>query len=262
MLLFEPNQTQFDLRWQMFGVPVRVHPMFWFVSVLLGWNLLQDPQGGVRVLLVWIACVFVSILLHEFGHVFVGRWFGSNGHIVLYGFGGLAIGSNALESRWQRIAVSLAGPAVQLLLWGAIRLWLKSASHDVLQVLVRYELVGMAIVFLIEINLYWALLNLLPIWPLDGGQVARNLFEWRLGTDGTRAALWLSLITAAAFAINSLAAANGRPLIPRVPAGGLYTALLFGSLALSNYFELQQTPRGPRRWQKQSWERDPDYWKQ
>ena len=119
MFLLEPAETQFDLRWNMFGVPVRVHPMFWLMTAFLGWNL-TSRDNGLRLLLLWIICVFVSILLHELGHVFVGRFFGSRGHIVLYSFGGLAVGSKALASRWQRIAVSLAGPLVQLLLFGIL----------------------------------------------------------------------------------------------------------------------------------------------
>ena len=72
--------------------------------------------------------MFVSILIHEFGHVWMGQAFGSRGHIVLYGFGGLAIGSNRLDSRWQRIAVSFAGPLAGFAFLGILFavLWL----HD------------------------------------------------------------------------------------------------------------------------------------
>src|SRR4051794_3104022 len=99
-MLTEPNYTQFDLRWRMFGIPVRVHPAFWLVSAIYGWDFVQG--GELRLLLVWIACVFVSVLLHELGHVLTGMLFGSRGHIVLYSFGGLAIGSNAVRNRSQR----------------------------------------------------------------------------------------------------------------------------------------------------------------
>ena len=91
MLFMEPSQTPYDLRWRMFGVPVRVHPRFWLVSVIMGWNTVHE---GFQYLLIWVACSFASILIHEFGHVAMGQIFGSRGHIVLYGFGGLAIGSN------------------------------------------------------------------------------------------------------------------------------------------------------------------------
>src|SRR6516162_1607753 len=126
MFLAEPDRTSLDLQWRMFGTSVRVHPFFWLVAAFLGWPAV-DQAGGLRFLAIWIVCVFISILLHEFGHVFVGRLFGSAGHIVLYGLGGLAIGSNNLSNRWQRIAVSFAGPAAQLLLFGLVYglIWLR-----------------------------------------------------------------------------------------------------------------------------------------
>jgi stage IV sporulation protein FB len=259
MFLLEPAETEFDLRWRMFGIPVRVHPMFWLMTAFLGWSLMKE-ENGLRLLLLWIVCVFVSILLHELGHVFVGWFFGSKGHIVLYSFGGLAVGSKALASRWQRIAVSLAGPLVQLLLFGILFavLWLDTSDS-----LMGHSPIGWAVEFLLEINLYWALLNLLPVWPLDGGQVSRELFEWLLPYNGVRAALWLSLFTAGALAVNSLMAANGQRLIPYLPTGGMYTALLFGMLALNNYFELQQTPRSSGGWQEKRriWTDDQDDWR-
>ena len=69
-------------------------------------------ERGFEYLLIWIGCVFGSILIHEMGHVFMGQVFGAQGTIVLYSLGGLAIGSSNLPSRWQRIAVSFAGPGL------------------------------------------------------------------------------------------------------------------------------------------------------
>jgi len=256
MFLLEPEETQFDLRWTMFGVPVRVHPMFWFLTALLGWNVLKEDDG-VRLLLIWIVCVFFSILLHELGHVFVGWFFGSRGHIVLYSFGGLAIGSKALANRWQRIAVSLAGPLVQLVVWGALYAALQRDPY----LLIQFRPARRAVGFLLFINFYWPLLNLLPIWPLDGGQITRELFEWRSPFNGARASLWLSLIASGVLAANSLLAANHRPSIPYLPAGDMYTAFLFGMLALNNYFELQQTPRSPGGWHGGRSRFDPYDWR-
>src|SRR5262249_18087715 len=126
VMLLEPEQTQYDLRFSILGIRVRVHPLFWLTSVILGWNLVNVPEigtgNGLLNLVLWVACVFVWILLHEMGHVVMGRLFGSEGHIVLLAFGGLAIGSANLRERWQRIAVSAAGPAIQLVLWGILYL--------------------------------------------------------------------------------------------------------------------------------------------
>src|SRR6266446_8237862 len=168
MGLVEP--TPYDLRWRMFGIQVRVHPMFWLVTAILWWNRIEV---SVTCLLLGILSVFVSILLHELGHVFMGRAFGSHGHIILYSLGGLAVGSNALARRWQRILVCLAGPGIQLVFYAVLRLT---------ENLYRPSLLGwggitawVAIEDLLLINLVWALVNLLPMWPLDGGQISRDL---------------------------------------------------------------------------------------
>ncbi len=56
-------ETQFDLKFRLLGVPVRVHPFFWVVSAVMGWRTNNLPA-----VLLWVGCVFVSILVHEFGH--------------------------------------------------------------------------------------------------------------------------------------------------------------------------------------------------
>jgi stage IV sporulation protein FB len=211
-------------------------------------------------------CVFVSILIHELGHVFVGRIFGSHGHIVLYSFGGLAIGSNDLPRRWQRIVVSLAGPLVQLLLWGLLvltQLHLASQGIDWLPGGQQGHLIRVALVCLENINLWWALLNLLPIWPLDGGKISREIFDGLMPGRGIRVSLALSITVAAVLSLNSLAAHLGHPVIPYLPAGGLYMAILFALMAFNNYQELQQTGGGPRRWEDRGdgWSGGRDSWR-
>src|SRR5262249_7190 len=67
--------TQFDLHWRMFGIDVRVHPLFWLFSAVLGWGF---TGGRLDSLVVWVVVVFVSVLVHELGHVLTGRIFGSS----------------------------------------------------------------------------------------------------------------------------------------------------------------------------------------
>jgi hypothetical protein len=104
----------------------------------------------------------------------------------------------------------------------------------------------------------------LPIWPLDGGKISREVFQWIMPARGAQASLGLSLVVAGVIAANSLAAYSGKPLIPNLYAGGLYTAVFFAMFALSNFQELQMTPSRPRPYSDNRgapWERDPDYWK-
>ncbi|HXG12508.1 MAG TPA: site-2 protease family protein [Gemmataceae bacterium] len=282
MFALEPERTQFDLNWRMFGIPVRVHPMFWLIAALLGWPVAQQ---GLSFLLIWIGCVFVSILIHELGHVFAGRIFGAYGHIVLYSFGGLAIGSSNLPQRWQRVIVSFAGPLAGFILFGLIlAAVLLSLPEDHPPLVVRFPwgwlwslarqmveagwnpLLVEAVLYLLEINLFWGLLNLLPIWPLDGGKISRELLEYIIPSRGTLVALGLSGTLAALLAINSLAAHFRRPFLPDfIPAGGLYSAFFFGMLALASFQLYQAEADRRKRWESDEatpWEREHGDWNQ
>lgn len=288
-MFFEPSQTQFDLRFRLFGIPVRVNPWFWVVMAVLGWGGGPGSEGGLFLagLAAWVAACFVSILIHEMGHVFMGRWFGSDGHIVLYSFGGLAIGSNALDSGWKRALVSFAGPLAQFLLLGAVVafLWFVAfpaevrARFAVDQDLYYRFLFALRESFanvvvrrffraLIFINLFWPLLNLLPIWPLDGGQITREACVGLLRERGVSVALGISMVVAALLALNALVTitdAHGQPLIPvlgrgepLIPvigglfAGGWFMVLFFAMLALQN-LQLLQAIDAERRWRDDHW---------
>jgi Zn-dependent protease len=246
-VFFEPNRTPYDLSWRMFGVPVRVHPLFWLISAAMGWELMKQ---GLPFLLVWIACVFVSVLVHELGHVLVGRLFGSNGEIVLYSFGGLAIGSSRLRSRWQRIAVYLAGPLAGFALFLIAYLVSRNAGGEGLSPLAREALWSLFI-----INLFWGVVNLLPIWPLDGGQVSRDLLDGLLPGKGVRIALGLSVLVAGLLAINSLAVTYGKVLIPFLAIGDMFLTIFFGILALNSYQALQIEAH------HRPWDRDETDWR-
>lgn len=248
-MFFEPNETAYDLRWRLFGTRVRVHPMFWLIALVLGYD--GTIQLGVGYVLAWVACVFVSVLLHEFGHVWMGRLFGSHGHIVLYSFGGLAIGSNQLARRWQRILVLLAGPGIQLLFLvilffgaGWLRLSVPAASR---------RSVDIVLVLLIEINLFWPLLNLLPIWPLDGGQVTREVCQAIMPARGTAISLGISMVVSGVLAAHALMSSQGRPLLPFLPDFNMFTAFLFAMLCVSSFSALQAENEMRRHWDQDEW---------
>ena len=257
----EPAPTPYDLSWSMFGIHVRVSPLFWLGAAFFGWPYLE---WGFGYLLMWILCVFVSILLHELGHVVTGMSFGSRGHIVLVMLGGLAIGSSDLRHRWQRVLVLFAGPGVQLVLWAILQLlllpYLRTGPIDNIS---DYLLEGIG--FLLWINLAWPVLNLLPIWPLDGGRISREFFEWVFGEKGTRAALGISATAAGLLALNCLAVKAGR-VIPYLEAfaGGTYMLIFYALLAFGSIQALQQL-YAKQRWaqdhRSDTWEDDQDNWR-
>src|SRR5262249_38739872 len=158
----------------------------------------------------------------------------SNGHIVLYGFGGLAIGSSELPNRWQRIAVYFAGPGAQFLIFGII--WLVARS-DLLRSVpsASRELVIATIFNLYVINLFWPILNLLPIWPLDGGRICRDFLGWCSPGKNVSLSLGISILTAGFLAINSLAGMNGKPLVPYVYVPDMFMVMFFALMAVQSY---------------------------
>jgi stage IV sporulation protein FB len=246
--LFEPSRTPFDLSFSLFGIHVRVHPAFWIMAGILGSN--QDDPNYV---FMWIGVVFISVLIHELGHVLVGQLFGSYGHIVLYGFGGLAIGSSNLNKRWQRNLVYVAGPCAQFLIWGLVEAIIYICITN------RFRPSEPALVALGQlrfVNLWWPILNLLPVWPLDGGRISRETFEWLMPRNGTGISLFVSFLVAAFLAITFLAAYKGYPILPYIQ-GGLLSALFFALFAVNNLLDWQMLRDHSRR----PWEEEPpDSW--
>lgn len=252
--MFEPPPTPFDLRFHLLGTPVRVSAYFWLGTVLLALGPWQRSGYDPVWLILWVLAVFVSILLHEFGHIWAGRFFGSRGHIVLHGLGGVAIGAARAPAVWQRIAVMLAGPAIQFALFGLIVLVDRSISRPP-------PALGLLLDFLWWINLVWPIFNLVPVWPLDGGQVTREVCVVAAPARGVAVSLTISVVTALLLAIWSLAIyLLNRPIPSWIPvSGSLFTVLFFALFAYFSYQELQMTRRRGGTWYEPSdrypWER-------
>jgi len=89
---------------------------------------------------------------------------------------------------------------------------------------------------LLFVNIFWGLINLLPIFPLDGGQVARELFCLRHPYKGTEKSLRLSSVVA------MIVGGVGLLHFLRLEAysTGIFFAVMFGMLAYLNYRVLQQ----------------------
>lgn len=236
----EPERTGYDLNFRLFGFPVRVHPWFWLVTLIFGANVF-DPDRP-EFILAWFAITFVSLLVHELGHALAFRAFGVGAHVVLYTFGGLAVPWDDLRSRWRRVVVSLAGPGAGFLLAGAV--WASDQSAPWAGNAPITTFVYFALMY---INLMWGAVNLLPVFPLDGGRVAQEVCLHLFRARGVRVSLQLSVVTAAVVAAYSLACVVGLPPVLDFlrampwwfPVGGIWTLVLFGVLAYQSYVLLQ-----------------------
>lgn len=191
--------SQYDVHFRLFGTPVRVNPFFWLVTLALG----LDTSGGgseIQGAIIWVAAVFISIMWHEYGHVFAARachW--GVDEVVLHSFGGYAAlrPPHGPRSAINEIFVYLAGPTAGFVLYGAIQLMLKYSP----EVLLEMGALGIRFwSYLVFINLYWGLFNLLPIFPLDGGLAVRAALTSMLRGGGALAAM-ISIVLAAVTAI-------------------------------------------------------------
>jgi Zn-dependent protease len=216
-MLGMPEPTAYDVRFRFLGIPVRVHPLFWLATLLLGGNF-STPE-----ILIWVPCVFVSILVHEYGHGLMSRLFRCSPSIVLYGMGGLCYSEAERQTPWQRLAVLFAGPGAGFLLYGCIEGGYLALGEPLL------GSVGWRIYrFMTFINLSWNVLNLFPIWPLDGGQitgVVLSMINRRRGMNWTHI---IGLVTAGILAMLAFRR-----------DGGLYMGIFFAFFAVINFQVLQ-----------------------
>lgn len=146
-------------------IPVRVS--IWYGLLLLFWF---QGGGSARGTLIWVIVVTLSILAHEFGHAIVARAYRLRPNILLHGLGGLCNHDRA-ERDLHDVFIIAAGPGAGLLLGLATWVvslyapfaWTANPGFN--------SVVSMSL----YVNIGWSLVNLLPIWPLDGGQLYRLL---------------------------------------------------------------------------------------
>jgi stage IV sporulation protein FB len=175
------------LQFRMFGIPFAIHWFFWLVCLLLGGAATATTGWEFMDALVWTAVVFVSITIHELGHAFTCIRFGMQPMILLHGFGGLTLMRGPSLGKWRSILVSAAGPAAGFALWGVALIISKTYTPP-------SPLGRSALHALLFLNFFWTLFNLLPILPMDGGQIFRALLgprnlKWARLTGGILASL-------------------------------------------------------------------------
>lgn len=247
MALFQvPPPTRFDLRFSIAGFPVRVHPLFWVIAFLFGFS-----ANNLIYTFLWMVVVFVSILIHELGHAFAFRRYGLRSSIILHFAGGLTVPESlSWGSAWANIAltpaqeifISLAGPFAGFLFaaliiggvvvsGGSVSLdWLLGIIPLPASAIVPFGGIFLSTIatLLLFVNVFWGLINLVPVYPLDGGNVARYALLQYDPRDGIRKSLWVSVIAGGIMAVIGL-----------VAFGSVYMALLFGFLAFQSYQSLQ-----------------------
>lgn len=147
------------MRFTLFSIPVTIRPSFWIFVLFFSDLLVEPSMKGVIV----SGVLFVSLLLHEYGHALTAGRYGAQAEITLEAFGGYASYTGPTLSRWQRFMVVLNGPLFESLL---IFIPYYLLSSGVGGPYMRYTLA-----VTVRLNVLWCLFNLLPLAPLDGSKL-------------------------------------------------------------------------------------------
>jgi len=163
------------------GTAVKIHVTFLLLLAWIGFSGWR--QGGAAAAgdsLIFIVLIFVCVVLHEFGHIVVARRYGVQAsEVTLLPIGGVAAMQALPEKPSQEFAVAIAGPAVNFVIALALLLIVGQFDSADLQRLDDPNISLLA--RLADANLFLAIFNLIPAFPMDGGRVLRALLAMRLG---------------------------------------------------------------------------------
>jgi Zn-dependent protease len=165
-------------------IPIAIHPFFWLFAALIGWLSSQSLSG----MFIWIGIIFFSVLIHEFGHALTAVFFKQKARIQLIALGGVTLYEGPKLKFWKQFLITLNGPLFGFALFLLATLLLQF----------QWPLLVFKILKLTQIaNLFWTVVNLLPVQPLDGGQLLRIALEGFFGLKGFRASLLIGALISA-----------------------------------------------------------------
>lgn len=204
-----------------FGIPLYFHI---FLLLFMGLYLLQALLK-LNVLYVALPVVLVlSVYLHELGHALTSAYFGKRPRrIVLHLFGGVAEVPHGLSTR-EELFVIAGGPLVSLALaiTGFALMPVFKGINATLY---------MSAYWVFQLNAILFVFNVLPIYPLDGGQFLRSWLTLKKGrNEGIRRSLPLSMATLIVMGILALA----------LEWIGIFGLVIAMALGVVNYTEYQR----------------------
>jgi Zn-dependent protease len=219
-----PQQSLGGLRlFRVFGVTVYLHWSWFIVAVIfvqMGRSLFGSLQWSAAAYLL----LFTIVLLHEFGHALACRSVGGEAdRIVLWPLGGTAF-VNPPPRPGALLWSIAAGPLVNVVVLFISVPLLFAYRGD-------YSGLGRFIVYgLFLQNLGLLIFNLLPIYPLDGGQIVRALLWFVIGRVNSLAvSAWIGLVVATLGCVAALA------------YGGWWLALIAGFAAMQSFIGISRS---------------------
>jgi len=163
------------------GIEIRIHVTFFLLLAWIGWA--YHRTGGVPAAidgLLFVILIFVCVLLHELGHALMAARYGiKTPDITLLPIGGVARLERMPDKPSQEIAVTLAGPAVNVVI--ALVLWLAIGLTSGFPDPHSLEQTNLPMTLrLLAVNIWLVIFNAIPAFPMDGGRLLRALLALRM----------------------------------------------------------------------------------
>jgi stage IV sporulation protein FB len=165
-------------------IPIVIYPSFWILAAVIAFLF---GEGDFIRMAIWVVVIFVSVLFHELGHALTALFFGRHPRIELVAMGGLTFHDGEKLSYWKQFFITFNGPFFGFLVVVAAYL-----VKDIPALSSGYP--GHLLTQILVVNVIWTVVNLLPILPLDGGQLLRLTLERFFAFRGLRLALGASAI--------------------------------------------------------------------
>lgn len=160
---------------RIFGIQLRIHYTFFLIVVVFALGATAPGGLGVVSAMIWLALIFLCVLIHELAHSLLARRKGATVKgIVLLPIGGVSQLENLPESPQDEFAIAIVGPLASFGLAAA-----SAAGAAALKIPLwppnLYD--GPLLSRLAWFNLIIGAFNLIPAFPLDGGRVLRSLLQ-------------------------------------------------------------------------------------
>jgi Zn-dependent protease len=225
------------------GIQVYVH-WVWFLWAFYQISTRSRAYSSIGWNIAEYLSLFVIVLMHEFGHAFACRQTGGKAEeIVLWPLGGVAYVEPPPRPGAELWSIA-AGPLVNVVLLPI--LWVAMLVSHVSGISERVPDFGNFLYMLFWINGSLLVFNLLPIYPLDGGQILRSLLWFRLGAARSlQVAAVIGLIGVPALALYAISRASGNVLFIGFMGYFLFQQCLAGFRISKTMLAIDRLPKHP-----------------
>ncbi len=173
---------------KLFNVNNEIH---WTFVFILAWVIFLELKSGGTIenalmSTVFILLLFVCVVCHEFGHILTARKFGvTTKKITLLPIGGVASMETIPENPKEELLISLAGPAVNILIALGLSLFINISifldqNPTQIEETLSHVTPQNLLIYLFSANIALAIFNFIPAFPMDGGRVLRAILAMKM----------------------------------------------------------------------------------